>query len=208
MADQNHDWERLIQIYYYLADNLLSGVSAFVVIKTLQEEYKKNPTKEDDIFIGTLVISYFNAIILALSKFAKSDSRSIDLSYLFNCIVESKNDFEEKVYNELLHFIEEYKLELVKISSTIEQVIELRDKSVAHLDRKHINNPRYFLDKPSLKWDKLEWAYDVAVSGLAKIGEYLGVQPDLISILTLANLKLAERTRLVYKIISSEERES
>jgi hypothetical protein len=205
MADQDHFREKLIHIYYRLEDAFYSGVLAFVVLKTLREEYRKYPTKEDDIFIGAVVISTFNTVILALSNIVKSNSSSIDLSYLFDCITQSKKEFDEKAFDELFHFIEEFRVELEKISLTMDRIIELRDKSVAHLDRKHVNNPKYFLEKLPIKWDDLEWAYDLVGSGLLKIGGYLGVCTSIFPLSEIANFKLVEKTRLVYQILSGEE---
>ncbi len=202
MADQDQIQEKLIQTYLRLLDSYYSGVSAFVVFKTIREEYRKCHPKEDDIFIGTVVISTLNTIILLLTNALKPDSSSIDLSYLFNCIFQSKNVMDKKTYEKLCLFIVEYKAELGKLAPLTDRIIGLRDKSVAHLDRKHVNNPQDLLEKLSIKWEEIELVYDLVGSGLLKIGEYLGLSTDYYSLSVLANYALAEKTKLVYEVLS------
>jgi hypothetical protein len=76
--------DRITQAYYRLIDYFLSGVLAFIVLKTLREEYQKHEEIEDDIFAGSLVISAYNTAILALANTLKPNSASIHLPYLIN----------------------------------------------------------------------------------------------------------------------------
>lgn len=109
--------EKLINVYLHILNYYSSGGSAFVILKTLREEYQRNQEKEDDIFLGTVVISCFNSVIIVLANTIKPNSDSIHLYYLFNCIKNSKELFNPKTYNQLVSMISEVELELKKLSN-------------------------------------------------------------------------------------------
>lgn len=188
----------ITQIYQKLLDYFFSGVLALVVLKTLREEYQRTQEKRDEIFIGTLFISTYNTVVLALANTVKPSKESIHLDYLFNCIRESRAEFDIGTYNRLSSFMQEVKALLMSIASTIDAAITLRDTSVAHLDRRQINNPVSAIIKPPIKWQNMEFAYDIVGSTLVETGKLLGLT-DLKPYTTLANLALAQQTRRVFR---------
>ena len=63
--------EKLIQIYLHTTNYFSLGVLAFVLIKTIREEYQRSQETKDDIFLGTVIISNYNSMILTLANTIK-----------------------------------------------------------------------------------------------------------------------------------------
>ena len=51
----------------------------------------------------------------------------------------------------------------------------MRDKSIAHLDKKHVNDPSFFLEKLTSTFGEIEEAYNVVEGAILEIGKYLGL---------------------------------
>ena len=197
----------IVQIYEKLLDYFFSGVLAFVVLKTLREEFQRTHEGRDEIFISTLYISTYNTIVLALANTVKPSKESIHLAYLFNCIKESKGKFDIVTFNRLSSFMREAETLLNSITATIDAAITLRDTSVAHLDRRHINNPASLINNPPIKWDDIEFAYDIVGSALLETGKLLGLS-DLKPYTALANLALSQQTRGVFRFLYAPDKRS
>lgn len=197
----------IAQIYEKLLDYFFSGVLAFVVLKTLREEYQRTQEEQDEIFISTLYISTYNTIVLALANTVKPSKESIHLAYLFNCIKESKAKFDMGIFSQLSAFIEEAEALLRSITPTIDAAITLRDTSVAHLDRRHINNPASLINNPPIKWEDIEFAYDIVGIALLETGKLLGLS-DLKPYTALANIALAQQTRKVFRLLYTPNKPS
>ena len=104
--------------------------------------------------------------------------------------------------NQFLSFADEVNSAISVISATIEQVVELRDKSVAHLDRKHIDNPSFFLEKPPVKGDELSAAYLLVGSAIFEIGKYLDVDSNIEDSIKLARFDLTKKTLRALSLIN------
>ena len=187
-----------------LLDNFSSGVLAFVVLKTLREEFQRTKESRDNIFISTLFVSSYNTVVLSLANLVKPNQDSVHLDYLFNCITSSKKELGIEVYSQVSAFIPEFQSALEKVADTINVTITLRDTSVAHLDRKHVNNPSSLLQNPPVTWDDMEMAYNIVGSGLSEIGKYLSLL-DIHPYATITNLVLAQETRRVFNLFYGSE---
>lgn len=190
--------EELVHIYLRLIDYLLSGVHAFVVLKSIREELIRDKETKDDIFIGTVIISSYNTLVLTLANCIKRNSDSIDLYYFFNCVRGSKKKLGDDKYNQIMAHIEEFEAELERVSNITKAVIELRDTTVAHVDRKHVNNPSALFKDQPIRWDDMEMAISVVSSGLEELGKYLGLGENFPDYAQLANFILFTKTKQVY----------
>jgi hypothetical protein len=190
--------EELVHIYLRLVDYLLSGVLAFVVLKSIREELIWDKETKDDIFIGTVVISSYNTLILTLANSIKPNSDSIHISYFFNCVRESNNKLGDEKYSQIMAYIGDFETELERVSNITKAVIELRDTTVAHVDRKHVNNPSALFKDQPISWDDMEIAISVVSSGLLELGKHLGLGENFPDYPQLANFFLAKKTKKVY----------
>jgi hypothetical protein len=200
---------KIFQIYDLLIQNLYSGLIAVVVLRTIREEYtryqtiKRDIPFEDDIFIGTLAISTYNTMILALANTIKPNDDSISLSYLFNNIKNGGNEINDS--DQLIKFIGEFENELARIKSITDSVVTLRDKTVAHIDRKYINNPSSLIINPPVKWEDMDKAYDIIFNGLLKIGKYLNIDANLADCINISNRILAKETQMVFRLFYDDQ---
>ena len=188
------------QIFLHITDYLLSGVLAFVVVKSFQEELIKDKQTKDDIFIYSVITSSYNTLVLALANTIKPNSDSIHLSYLFNCIRESKKILGKDKYNQIMSHITEFESELDKLSNITMTLIELRDSTVAHLDRKHVNNPLALVNDQPIKWKEMEMTVSVVVNGLMELGKHLGLGESMMDYIILTNFFLASKSKQVYDL--------
>jgi hypothetical protein len=99
-----------------------------------------------------------------------------------------------ETYHRFKLFADELEFALSTISETTKRIIELRDTSIAHLDRKHINNPSFLLQKPPVAWKDLEITYTVIGRGLLEIGTYLGFDNNIQDYIDIANFELMKKT--------------
>jgi hypothetical protein len=194
--------EKIVDIILQLQNSICSGILALVVINTLREKYSQSKETKEDIFISSLFIGTYNTLILCLSNFIKPNNGSINSKYLFNSIKDKNPGLESREYSSLLVLIEEFETALAALNYTIDAVITIRDTTIAHLDKKHINNPNAILVTNNPLWDDLSNAYDLVRSGLDEIGKYFGLVP-ILDFVTLANLELAGKTKLVFDILYS-----
>ena len=194
--------EKIVDIILQLKNSISSGILALVVIKALREKYSQSKETKEDIFISSLFIGSYNTMILCLSNFIKPNNGSINSKYLFNCIKENNPGLESSEYSSLLVLIEEFETALAALNTTLDAVITIRDTTIAHLDKRHVNNPNALLVSNNPLWDDLSNAYNLVGSGLDEIGKYFGLVP-ILDFITLANLELAGKTKMVFDIIYS-----
>lgn len=190
--------KKLVVLYYRILDYYLSGSMALTVFNIIDGQY----TKHNDIFLTTLMISAYNTAILSLANMLKPHQDSVSLNYLITCIKDTKDLFDPKTENQFLSFADEVNSAISVISATIEQVVELRDKSVAHLDRKHINNPSFLLEKLPVKGDELSAAYLLVESAIFEIGKYLDVDSNIEDSIKLARFDLTKKTLRALSLIN------
>jgi len=197
--------EKVTSIYNGIRDYFENGKLARIVLDEIRKQYKEKPNKPDDIFITTLVISTYNTVILSLANTIKPNDDSINLQYLLNCIKNSKGILSNEKRQLFNKFNDELESALKIIEPTTQRIIEFRDKAVAHVDRAHINNPSFLLQKPPISWDDVETAYRIVDSALLEIGEYIGATKQGQEFIGLAYLELIKKTWKVLHLFYSNQ---
>jgi len=195
----NKEIDEITEIFQRLLDYFYTGSLSFIVLDTLRTQIDLTKRGGDSNFIVAVYLASYNTLMLALANIAKPDDDSINLHYLFNCIRGSRRSFSGEQYDQLVAFLLEFESALLEIEGTIEAAIKIRDTTVAHLDRKHVNNPSALSIDSPVNWDDLKYAYDIVGNGLLKIGQIFGLSIDLI---ILANYRLAQETRGVFEYIT------
>jgi hypothetical protein len=192
--------EKIVLINNRLLDYFSSGVLSYVIVDTIRKEYANNQTTADDIFIAALVIASYNNSILSLANTIQKNDDSVHIQYLMNSIINSKCSFERGIYEQLKKFIPQLEKALTRISPITEAIIKIRNKTVAHLDKAHINNPSSFFMTPPIKWDEFELAYNVVGSGLVKMKNIIEGGIDFTDFTLLSNWQLMKKTLMVYSL--------
>jgi hypothetical protein len=189
---------KIIECNNRLLDYFYSGVLSYIALKSFREEFEKNKETTDDIFIGTAVINLYNNAILSMANTIKPNDKSVNLDYLFNIIRYSESSFKPEIFNEIMEFIPHFEKNIEGLSPVTDMTIVLRDKSIAHLDRDHVNKPYIFFANPPIKWEEFENAFDVIGSGLSKIKEIIEGGMNFVDFASIANAQLSIETKRVY----------
>jgi hypothetical protein len=194
----------IIDIIIQLQNSLLSGLQAFVIIDALRKKYTETKETREGIFISSLVSSSYNTIILSLSNFIKPNKDSINVKYLFKCIMDENPGIDSVSFSNLLEFIPIFESELININSTLQTVALIRDTTIAHLDKRHVTNPNALLAPNNPLWIDLERAFDITLSGLNEIRKYFDAI-DYQGYISLSNLDLSNKTKWIFDCLYKEK---
>jgi hypothetical protein len=188
----------LLKIYDRILSRYYSGSLDFVLFLTIRVQYENHQIKKDDIFAKTVMESAFYTAMLALADLIRNKD-GISLHYLINEFKHSRAVLDTESYNRFVAFADEFEKALSLISKTVDQIFILRNKIIAHTDKKQATNPSFFLENLTTTVKDLENAFSVIESSILEIGEYLEfnktVQRDMI---TLTHLALRNRTLAIF----------
>lgn len=165
--------EDLLKIYDRILSRYYSGSLDFVLFLSVRILYENHRIKQDDIFAKTVMESTFYTAMLALADLIRNKD-GISLHYLINKIKSSEGVFDTESHNRFVAFANEFEQALSSISKTVDQVLILRNKIIAHTDKKQVTNPSFFLDNLTTTVGDLENAFSVVESSILEIGKYLG----------------------------------
>jgi len=140
-------------------------------------------------------------MFLSLANVIRPHGESIHLQYLIDCIRASKGLFDRETRKRFEGFSGEVEMAFKTIAPTVDRVVQLRDKSIAHLDRDHVNNPGFMLQNPDLSWQDVETAYTVVDSALTEIRRYLALQDPIHEYIGLAYGELQRETLQVFNLL-------
>jgi len=187
--------DKLAMPYYILLEYLLKGEKALIIFTTIRNRYLLEPDLRDEIFIGTVIFACYDQAILSLCNLLKSDKDSISLHYFCTLF---ENQFGDK--NELNDFIQDYINKISNYSNQIEAIKKIRDKTIAHVDRCHINDQRKLIINPPITYDDLETIYGIVGTFIRRVGSQLGfINMESYSIISYQILK--QRTELVFDML-------
>lgn len=142
--------KRVIKILGYLTNQIMRGRAAFISAKHLAQALEENKTLSSRIFFKTAYFSCIESSILTLSKLALSDKKSVNINYLLNCAEQSSNNFPYASKRVVLDSISKHKNQLLDIAPFMGIVKAQRNKTLAHLDKSHVNNPDEIFSIPDI----------------------------------------------------------
>lgn len=103
--------------------------------------------KESYFFFGVYRATVREAV-LTLARIMKEHPDSITIYYLFNLLESNPHLFSPHSPEDLRQTVADHKARLEKYESLIESISEQRDRVIAHLDRKHVNDPSHLFAHP------------------------------------------------------------
>jgi len=142
-----------------LCNQLSEGWLYYFCAKSLNEAYEKHRiTSARFFFMGTFYAS-LNEAILTLSKLIINHPDSISIYYLLNYAQNNPSEFQFAAPDKIKQIAEEHKLKLDSFNSLLSNIKFQRDRVLAHLDRKHVNDPDFILTNPPLDMNEVETCY-------------------------------------------------
>jgi len=177
--------EQVLQVIHYLASQISLGWNYFIVFNYINQAYKQNRIKGAHTILKNAQLACWDCALLAVTKVVKPHDDSLSIYYLLNCIESNPGVYSSIIVaelrgTELKKQIERHRKDLKEISASLPltRLIEERDRVVAHLDRKLVNNPDGMFSSPPLDADKLRIAF-------LRLREILGIYDKQTSSLSL-----------------------
>ena len=140
------DQDKIKDIFDYLCDELDRGNHFYQIAKTLQRAYEGNRLAEAPYFFAGVYDACMRESILSLAKLTVPDNNSITIDYLLNTVLQNHRAFKLAATNDIEMAVARHQRQLNKeLRPLIDSVKGQRDRVIAHLDRKHINDPSAIL---------------------------------------------------------------
>lgn len=161
--------KRLEQTIEVLCDELYWGLRSFYAAKIIFEtELRLTPTLFDTFYFSCLDQSMSILSRMAVAKENSEDDQSINLQYLANQAENKPSAFKFAKPSELKKLLEK-QTRLFELHNPLIAILkDQRDQNLAHLDRRHINDPDWRKNQSQLDLSQVEKLYhdliDVVVS--------------------------------------------
>ena len=152
------------------------GLGCAQVAQAIQQERAVNPGMPGEPFFEVVEEACRREALLSLAKLLIAEGESISIDYLLNCALEVPSRvFQQATRDEILESVLENRQQIGELAPLAEQLKAQRDRLLAHLDRKHVNEPEV------LEFEPLET--ELVIGTFEKLGEiiqiyksYLGVE--------------------------------
>ncbi|MBE0682983.1 MAG: hypothetical protein IH589_13810 [Anaerolineales bacterium] len=152
--------KRLEQTIEALCDELYWGLRSFYAAKIIfGTELRLTPTIFDTFYFSCLDQS---ALILSRIVLAKEDSEddvSINLRYLANQAENNQSKFKYARPGEIKNLLEKQAQVFERYKPLISILKDQRDQNLAHLDRRHVNDPDWRKNQIQLDLSQVERFY-------------------------------------------------
>lgn len=147
---------KIKDILSYLSDQLGRGWLALQVSKYLYQAFQNSKITSARYFFISAYLSCTESAVLALSRLVIPNQDSINIEYLLNTAKHNSKVFSNVGKEEVLKAILEHEQKLKTIASLMVSIKDHRDRTLAHLDRKHINDPAAIIANPSIDMQEVE----------------------------------------------------
>lgn len=149
---------RMENLINALCDELFWGLRSFYAAKLLYEtKINITPTLFDTFYFSCLDESAFILSRITITK-AANDS-SLNLKFLFDCAKSDPSVFRYAKPDEVIKTIDLHVTCLKTYDDFLKVLKEQRDRNLAHLDRKHINQPDWRANQQVLNLYSAEQLY-------------------------------------------------
>ncbi|RLI51185.1 MAG: hypothetical protein DRP09_19475 [Candidatus Thorarchaeota archaeon] len=140
--------ERIQDTIGFLGDQLERGWSYFQCAKSLHKADQANKLSSARYFFITVYQACLHEAVLVLSKLVIAHKDSITVFYLLDQAENNPHLFSHTTHENVDMFVKKHKELLGNYGSLIDSVRNQRDRVIAHLDRKHINDPSTISNLP------------------------------------------------------------
>lgn len=167
--------EKVEMILDFLFGQLLQGLLYFQCSKSLHNAFQGSDLVKLSYFFAAVYRASLREAVLALARLVIDHRDSITIHYLLNYAENNSSLFSSVNPEEVRNAVKSHKVQLKKYEPLIESVREQRDRVLAHLDRKHINNPAdLFLHPQGVNLTEVEECFQKVLEILNFYGGYYG----------------------------------
>lgn len=175
--------EKLQSLLDHLTDLLFRTWSAFLVAKNLDPIIDSNDFVLKRYFFVSAHVSCVESALLGFSKLM-SKKDEVSVSYLLDMCNQESSDFTRVNQSNVSIVVQEHQQQLAKLEPLIQQVKMWRDKAIAHIDRKHINDPAAIANMQPVNMEEVGEGFILLGDIINAYREWLGMG--------LLRLKVAE----------------
>ncbi|MBE0411990.1 MAG: hypothetical protein IBX69_19860 [Anaerolineales bacterium] len=127
-----------------LTAELSVGILYLQIVSTLHAKFAHSDLLTYPCLLSGTYQACFNQALLSLAKLGIHERESVSIEYLLNCASQNTKAFRYASREQIEQKIESHRHLLQEKQPLFERVKVLRDRILAHLDRKHINEPGLF----------------------------------------------------------------
>jgi hypothetical protein len=165
--------QRVNQIILQLFNVLQEGWGAYLVAKNIHEARSNKKIGSLYSFFNITERSCIESALLSVSKLVIAHGDSINIFYLLNYIEQNPETLSGTDKKTVLKKLIENREQLIEISTSIANVKEKRDHTLAHYDKKHITDPKAVYTFPLLTYTEIEKMFELVLKILNTYYGYL-----------------------------------
>lgn len=170
---------RAHEIICWLAGELIKGWKAFLVAEKISISSKNKTSSIPEELAKIIYNSCLETSIFALAKITDSNKSSISIQYLLKYAENNRSAFpllqlEENQKKIITGYKELYK----QFTPTFKKIKDQRNKLLAHLDKKLLNDPNLHINNPITE-DELRDAFARLKTIIYEFANYLSEKADI-----------------------------
>lgn len=154
---------KIRDILGYLSDQLVRGWVALQVSKYLHQAFQNQKITCARYFFTSAYLSCTESAVLTLSRLIIPNNDSINIEYLLNVSKHNLKAFSYGSKEEVLKAILEHEQKLGAIASLVVSIKDHRNRTIAHLDRKYINDPTVIFANPPIDMREVERVFQLVL---------------------------------------------
>ncbi len=136
-----NDMSMLQSLLDPLTDLLFNTWSSFLVAKNLDTIIDNNDFVKVRYFSSSVQVSCVETTLLGFSKLMSNKKDEVSIDYLLNMSIKNPSVFKRVRKADVLQTVKMHQTQLAELEPLVKQVKKWRDRSIAHLDRKYVNDP-------------------------------------------------------------------
>ncbi|HEX6305279.1 MAG TPA: hypothetical protein VFZ76_13890, partial [Anaerolineales bacterium] len=162
-----------------LLDNLSleleRGVRCLEVVKAIKFADPREEVRDESTFFITVHEACQRGALLSLAKLVIAEKESISVDYLLNCALEVPSKaFPHASRDTLEAAVSGHRGQLAGLATLSEDLKARRDRMLAHLDRKHVNEPEV-LPSGAIDLEVIEEGYETVSEIITAYRGYFGM---------------------------------
>lgn len=147
----------------YLSDQLARGWVALQVSKYLHQAFQNQQFSCARYFFTSAYLSCTESAVLTLSRLIIPNDDSVNIEYLLNVSKQNPKAFSYAAKEKVLKAVLEHEQKIETIASLVVSIKDHRDRTIAHLDRKYINDPTVIFANPPIDMREVERVFQLVL---------------------------------------------
>jgi len=145
---------KLLEIYEILSQEIYNSSWYFSIVQELIIKFNRNEIIEGKRLLGFSYYACLRETILSLCRVYFEDKDSITFHYLKNHLVYNRKFLGSLGEKNITTIVEEIDHVVEKHAPLLKKLKPLRDKTLSHIDKKHINDPKVIVPE-SIDFDEI-----------------------------------------------------